>query len=139
MKVITEYLNKNTRGNTDLLNLTDEIQILLTKSGLVEGNVTVFVVGSTAAISTIEYESGLKKDMPEILEKLIPGSITYHHNETWGDTNGHSHLRASIIGCSKTIPFIKSQLILGTWQQIVLIDFDDRPRTRNIVVQFVGK
>ncbi len=139
MRVATEKITLNTNGNADILNITDEVQSFIDKHGFVEGNATVFVVGSTASISTIEYEAGLKKDLPEILDKLIPGKHSYKHNETWGDHNGHAHLRSTIFGCSQTIPFMKSALMLGTWQQIVLIDFDDRPRTRSVIVQIIGK
>jgi secondary thiamine-phosphate synthase enzyme len=139
MRIITESITKHTQGNTDIVNITPEVQLLVERSGFVEGNATVFVVGSTASISTIEYEQGLKRDLPEVLDKLISSKQTYHHDETWGDHNGHSHLRSTIFGCSQVIPFVKSKLMLGTWQQIVLIDFDDRPRTRNIVVQIIGK
>lgn len=139
MKIVTEKITVKTNGNSDIINITEEVQELINKSGFVEGNATVFIVGSTASISTIEYESGLKKDLPELLEKLIPSDIPYNHNETWGDKNGHAHLRSTIFGCSQVIPFEKSRMLLGTWQQLVLIDFDDRPRTRTIVVQIIGK
>ncbi len=111
----------------------------LNSSGLKYGNATVFVVGSTASISTIEYEPGLKKDLPEILEKFIPSKKQYHHNATWGDHNGHSHLRSTLFGCSQTIPFTNGELLLGTWQQVILIDFDERPRTRKVVIQLIGE
>ena len=139
MKIVTEKITVKTNGNSDIINITDDVQVLINKSGFVEGNATVFIVGSTASISTIEYEAGLKKDLPELLEKLIPSDIPYNHNETWGDKNGHAHLRSTIFGCSQVIPFEKSRMLLGTWQQLVLIDFDDRPRTRTIVVQIIGK
>jgi secondary thiamine-phosphate synthase enzyme len=139
MRVHTEKITVNTKGNSDIVNITEQVQSFVDKGGFVEGNATVFVVGSTASISTIEYEAGLKRDLPEILDRLIPSNVSYHHNDTWGDHNGHSHLRSTIFGCSQTIPFVKSKLSLGTWQQIVLIDFDDRPRTRNIIVQIIGK
>ncbi len=139
MKIITENISVNTKGNTDIVDITKNVIGILDKHKLREGNATVFVVGSTASISTIEYEPGLKKDMPQILDKLIPSNQRYHHNDTWGDNNGHSHIRATIIGCSKTIPFTNGELLLGTWQQIVLIDFDDRPRVRKVVVQLNGE
>jgi len=139
MKIVTEKITLKTAGNADIVNITEQVQQLIDKNDFVEGNALVFVVGSTASISTIEYEAGLKRDLPELLEKLIPGEKEYFHNETWGDHNGHSHLRSTLFGCSQTIPFIKSGLMLGTWQQLVLIDFDDRPRTRDIIVQIIGK
>lgn len=137
MQITTEKITLKTKGNCDVINVTDEVQSLIRKHKLTEGNVTVFVVGSTASISTIEFEPGLKKDLPELLDKLIP-QRSYHHDNTWGDHNGHAHLRSTLFGCSQTIPFIKGDLMLGTWQQIILIDFDDRPRTRNIIIQLVG-
>jgi len=137
VQIITEKITLKTKGNCDVVNVTGEVQSLIRKHKLTEGNVTVFVVGSTASISTIEFEPGLKKDLPELLDKLIPQS-SYHHDNTWGDHNGHAHLRSTLFGCSQTIPFIKGDLMLGTWQQIILIDFDDRPRTRNIIIQLVG-
>lgn len=139
MKIITENLSFKTRGNCDIVNLSDSLFESLSKSGLKEGNVTVFVTGSTASISTIEYEPGLKKDLPEILDKFIPSGKKYHHNDTWGDHNGHAHLRSTLFGCSQTIPFINGTFLLGTWQQVILIDFDERPRQRKVVFQFIGE
>ncbi len=139
MKIITENHSFKTRGNCDIVNLSDNLIKALTLSGLNEGNVTVFVTGSTASISTIEYEPGLKKDLPEILDKFIPSGKKYHHNDTWGDHNGHAHLRSTLFGCSQTIPFVNGTLLLGTWQQVILIDFDERPRQRKVVFQFIGE
>lgn len=139
MKVITEQHTFKTKGNCDIVNITDAVITALHKNKLKQGNVTVFVVGSTASISTIEYEPGLKKDLPEILEKFIPSTKQYHHNTTWGDHNGHSHLRSTLFGCSQTIPFTNGELMLGTWQQVILIDFDERPRTRKVIVQLIGE
>lgn len=139
MKIITEKYSINTKGDCDIINITENVQSLINKHNLNQGNATAFVVGSTASISTIEYEPGLKKDLPQILEKLIPSGAKYHHHETWGDYNGHAHIRSTILGCSQTIPFIKGELLLGTWQQLVLIDFDDRARVRNVVVQLIGE
>lgn len=139
MKIITEKYSVNTKGNCDIINITDEVRKLIAKNKLSNGNATVFVVGSTASISTIEYEPGLQKDMPQLLEKLIPSKQKYLHNDTWGDHNGHAHLRSTLFGCSQSIPFLKGDLLLGTWQQIILMDFDDRPRTRKVVVQLIGE
>ncbi len=139
MKIITEKYSINTKGDCDLVNITENVQSLISKHNLHEGNATVFVVGSTAAISTIEYEPGLKKDLPHILDKLIPPGIKYYHHDTWGDHNGHAHIRSTMFGCSQTIPFINGELLLGTWQQLVMIDFDDRPRVRKVVVQLLGE
>lgn len=139
MEIITENITVNTKGNCDVIDLTPAVTNILEKTGLRQGNVTVFVTGSTASVSTIEYEPGLKKDLPEILDNLIPSRKKYFHNDTWGDNNGHAHLRSTLIGCSQTIPFVKGSLMLGTWQQIILIDFDDRSRTRRVTVQFIGE
>ena len=139
MKIITEKHTIKTKGNCDIVNITDNVKENLDKSGLKQGNATVFVVGSTASISTIEYEPGLRKDLPEMLEKFIPSQKNYHHNATWGDHNGHSHLRSTLFGCSQTIPFINGELMLGTWQQLILIDFDERARIRKIIVQLTGE
>jgi len=139
MKIITETLTINTKGNCDIVNITGEVQSIINKQKLSEGSATVFVVGSTASISTIEYEAGLKKDLPQILDKLIPSGQSYHHDDTWGDRNGHAHLRSTLFGCSQTIPFVKGELMLGTWQQIILLDFDDRHRVRKVIVQLIGE
>jgi len=139
MEILTENINVSTEGDCDIIDITDNVQSILNKSKLCYGNATVFVVGSTAAISTIEFEPGLKKDLPAILEKLIPRDYKYKHHDTWGDYNGHAHIRSTLVGCSATIPFVEGNLVLGTWQQLVLIDFDDRPRTRKIVVQLIGE
>jgi secondary thiamine-phosphate synthase enzyme len=139
MKIITEQLNLKTKGNCDIVDITQNVREMLQRSGLVNGNVTVFSVGSTASISTIEYEPGLKRDLPELLDKFIPSGKKYHHNDTWGDNNGHSHLRSTLFGCSQTFPFVNGELLLGTWQQVILIDFDERPRTRKIIIQLVGE
>jgi secondary thiamine-phosphate synthase enzyme len=139
MKIITETLTVDTKGNCDIVNITDKVQSIINKQKLTEGCATVFVVGSTASISTIEYEPGLKKDLPQILDKLIPSGVRYHHDDTWGDRNGHAHLRSTLFGCSQTIPFVKGELMLGTWQQLILLDFDDRHRVRKVIVQLTGE
>ena len=104
-----------------------------------EGNCSVFSIGSTASITTIEYEAGLLQDFPKIFDKLVPQYGKYKHNDTWGDHNGHSHIRSALVGTSFCVPFKNSELMLGTWQQIVLIDFDERPRSRRIAIQFIGE
>ncbi len=138
MQVITERIQVSTKGNTDIIDLTREIQERIDQNDVSEGQVTVFAPGATAGISVVEYEPGLLQDIPELLEKLIPSKQVYHHNETWHDGNGHSHLRATLIGPSLTVPFQKKTLILGTWQQVILLDFDNRSRNRSIVVQIMG-
>lgn len=138
MEIIIDHINVTTHAHSEVVNITNQVTALLQKHKLKEGSATIFVVGSTASITTTEYEPGLKKDIPEMLERLAPRGIRYHHDDTWGDGNGHAHVRASFIGPSLVVPFTESELVLGTWQQIVLIDFDNRPRTRDIVVQFMG-
>jgi secondary thiamine-phosphate synthase enzyme len=139
MKIINEKIILGTKGNPDLIDLTDKLKSILTTSGLQKGNLTVFVVGSTAAITSFEYEPGLISDLGELYERLIPRQKHYHHDETWGDANGFSHLRAALQGPSLTIPFAEAKLVLGTWQQIVLAEFDHRPRKREVVVQIIGE
>jgi secondary thiamine-phosphate synthase enzyme len=139
MKIITKEHVFKTKGNCEIVDITADVRGDLESAKFKNGNATVFVVGSTASISTIEYETGLKKDLPEVLDKLIPSKQKYHHNDTWGDHNGHSHLRSTLFGCSQTIPFVNGELLLGTWQQIILIDFDERPRTRKVIVQLIGE
>jgi secondary thiamine-phosphate synthase enzyme len=138
MNVVTEHVSISTRGNVDILDITDDVSSLLRKSNFKSGIVTVFVHGSTAALTTIEYEPGLIEDMKRMLEQVAPQGIEYKHNLRWGDGNGHSHIRASLLGPSITVPFQDSSLMLGTWQQIVFIDLDNRPRSRDIIVQIMG-
>lgn len=138
MKVITEKIVISTKGNPDLIDITAKVADILTASGLKNGNLTVFVAGSTAAIATFEYEPGLVADMRDLYEKLIPQNKHYNHDEAWGDANGFSHLRAAIQCPSLTIPFENAKLMLGTWQQIVLAEFDNRPRKREVIVQILG-
>jgi secondary thiamine-phosphate synthase enzyme len=139
MRVINERIKVNTKGNPDLLNITDDISRILKSSKLDKGSMTVFVAGSTAAITTFEYEPGLTKDVRELYERLIPSDKHYHHDDSWGDANGFSHLRASLASPSLTVPFEGGKLLLGTWQQVVLADFDNRPRSREIIVQLIGE
>ncbi|MEI6633990.1 MAG: secondary thiamine-phosphate synthase enzyme YjbQ [Chlamydiota bacterium] len=138
MKIVNERIELDTKGDGDLIDLTAEVARLIEGTGLTTGSVTVFVVGSTAAITTFEYEPGLVHDMRELYEKLVPRKRRYAHDETWGDANGFSHLRAALQGPSLTVPFEGGRLILGTWQQVVLAEFDNRPRRRRVVVQVVG-
>jgi secondary thiamine-phosphate synthase enzyme len=139
VKIINEKIKLRTRGNPDLVDITGGISAILQDSGLEIGNLTVFVIGSTAAITTFEYEPGLVADMQELYDKLVPKNKHYSHDETWGDANGFSHLRAGLQGPSLTIPFQQGRLLLGTWQQVVLAEFDHRPRERQIVVQLIGE
>lgn len=139
MEVITEQFSIATRGGSEVVDITGQVTSLLSRHRLREGNVTVFVTGSTASVTTTEFEPGLRKDIPEALNRIAPEGIRYHHDETWHDGNGHSHVRAAVLGPSLTIPFSNGAMLLGTWQQIVLIDFDNRPRQRSIIVQLIGK
>ena len=138
MRTFCETLEFVTKGELDMLDITERVQGVVSSSGLKEGLANVFVIGSTAAVTTIEYEPGLKKDFPAMLERIAPKEIYYHHHETWHDYNGHSHVRASLIGPSLTVPFKDGRLILGTWQQIVFIELDVRPRHRRVHVQLLG-
>jgi secondary thiamine-phosphate synthase enzyme len=139
MKVITDKITVSTNGFTDIIDITGDVQKMLKKHEFKNGNVTVFVPGSTAGITTIEYESGLLKDLPEAFERIAPMDKRYHHDSRWGDDNGYAHIRASMLGASLTVPFSNGKLLLGTWQQIILVDFDNRPRTRNVIVQIIGE
>ncbi len=139
MKIINTQLKISTTGPGDLVNITDEIVAQLRSTKLTNGSVTVFNIGSTAAITTFEYEPGMIKDMQELYEKLVPQKKHYHHDDTWGDANGFSHLRAALQGPALTVPFADGNLLLGTWQQIVLAEFDNRPRQRMIAVQIIGE
>lgn len=137
--VTSESFSLNSKGNTDIIDVTDRVSQVVGSSGLRRGVATVFVVGSTAGVTTMEFEPGLIADMRQLFERLAPANQQYQHNLRWGDLNGHSHLRASLLGPSLSIPFADGQLQLGTWQQIVLIDFDVRPRQRVVIVQIVGE
>jgi secondary thiamine-phosphate synthase enzyme len=139
MQIITDFVAISTQGHTDIIDITPQVRDVLSKSQLQEGQLTVFVSGSTAAITTIEYEPGLLKDLPEALEKMAPAGKQYHHDATWGDGNGSAHVRAALIGGSFTVPFHEGRMLLGTWQQIVVMDFDNRSRNRKIVVQMMGE
>jgi len=139
MTVVNDSLGIETRGDSDMIDLTDRLSLLLQKQKMKNGSMLVFVPGSTASLTTIEYEPGLKKDFTLLMERIVPRNARYFHEETWNDGNGHSHVRASMLGPSITIPFGEGKLLLGTWQQIVLVDFDNRPRTRTLVVQFSGE
>lgn len=139
MIIQTKWLKIDTKGKDDVIDITDEVSSLIAEAKVSDGMVNVFIHGSTASVTTIEYEPGLIKDIKELGERIAPSNKTYAHDQTWHDSNGHSHLRASTIGPSLTVPIEKGQMTLGTWQQIVVIDHDNRPRTREIVVQVLGK
>ncbi|NWF51352.1 MAG: YjbQ family protein [Ignavibacteriaceae bacterium] len=137
-RVKTEYFVVESRGNTDILDITEKIQEILSREKFLEGSALIFISGSTAGITTMEYEPGLLTDYPEFFERMIPSSKNYHHDKTWHDGNGHSHIRASLQGASLTVPFKDGKLLLGNWQQIILVDFDNRPRSRKVIVQLNG-
>lgn len=139
MTVVTKDITLQTKGNCDILDITSLVMKRVEESGLSNGIVTLFISGSTAGITTIEYEPRLLSDFESMWDRVIPQNILYEHNKTWGDGNGHSHVRASMLGASLTIPFVNKRLTLGTWQQIVLLDFDNRPRSRKMVLQIMGE
>ncbi|MFQ6069468.1 MAG: secondary thiamine-phosphate synthase enzyme YjbQ [Candidatus Aminicenantales bacterium] len=139
MKIISDSLSFSTRGFNDMRDLTGDVSRKVAAHGLKEGIVNLFVPGSTGGLTTIEYESGLLKDFSELMERIVPSSEPYHHDARWGDGNGFSHVRASLLGPSLTVPFSNGALKLGTWQQIVFVDFDNRSRSRVIHLQFMGE
>jgi secondary thiamine-phosphate synthase enzyme len=139
MTVITKAIKINSKGENDMVDITDQTLKAIQESKLKDGIVTVFVSGSTGAITTIEYEPGLRNDFPKMLNRIAPNDIEYEHDKTWHDGNGHSHVRASLIGPSLTIPFKDGNLILGTWQQIVFFELDTRSRERRITIQIIGE
>lgn len=139
MAIITERFSISTKGGSEVLDITGAVTTILSKHKLQEGSLLVFVAGSTASVTTTEFEPGLRKDIPEVLNRLVPEKSRYHHDDTWGDGNGHSHVRASIMSPSLAIPFSRGELLIGTWQQVVLVDHDNRPRERTIIVQLSGE
>ena len=139
MAVETDAFTVETRGDSDIVDLTARVQEVIGRHRFRHGQALVFVSGSTAGITTLEYEPGLLEDLPAAFERIAPRGIRYAHEEAWHDGNGHSHVRASLLGPSLTVPFQDARLRLGTWQQIVLVDFDNRPRRREVVVQLMGE
>ena len=139
MKILNDKIHLKTKGAGDLVDITGRLVDMLKHTKLQTGQVTVFNIGLTAAITTFEFESGMIQDMQELYEKIVPANQHYHHDDTWGDANGFSHLRAALQGPSITIPFEKGKLLLGTWQQVVLAEFDNRPRNRQVAVQIIGE
>jgi len=137
--VVTRKIGIRTKGECDLIDITAQVKREVLDSGINAGTVTVFISGSTAGISTIEYESGLVSDFQGMWDRTVPRNITYQHDRRWGDGNGYSHVRASLLGPSLVVPFTDKTLLLGTWQQIVVADFDNRPRSREIVLQIMGE
>ena len=139
MATYFEEIIKSSEANCQIFDITTDIVEIIEKSKINNGIVTVFAIGSTTGITTLEYEQGLIKDIPKLMEKLIPTYQNYNHNETWGDGNGHSHLRSALIKTSLTIPIVNTEMTLGTWQQVVFIDFDNKHRTRRIAIQIMGE
>ena len=136
--VVTKTIQLQTKGQCDIVDITSQVAGEVAGAGVNSGTATLFVNGSTAGISTIEFESGLVTDFKAMWERLIPQDIPYDHDRAWGDGNGHSHVRASLLGASLTVPFNDKRLTLGTWQQIIMVDFDNRPRTRQVILQIMG-
>ena len=139
MMVKTLTLQFNTKGQADVHDLTDQIAESLPGTGIQTGTVTVFCPSSTSAVTTIEYESGAVSDLRRLFDEVLPVNREYAHNARWGDGNGHSHIRAALLGPSLTVPFVDQHLVLGTWQQIIYVDFDVRPRSRQIILQVMGE
>ncbi|MBA4380752.1 MAG: secondary thiamine-phosphate synthase enzyme [Anaerolinea sp.] len=139
MPIKTGSLTLSTHGNADVHNITDELARLVAESGLHAGTVTIFCPSSTSGVTTIEYEPGAVSDLRRLFDEIIPPGRAYAHEAAWHDGNGHSHVRAALLGPSLTVPFVAGRLTLGTWQQIVYLDFDVRPRRRELVVQVMGE
>jgi secondary thiamine-phosphate synthase enzyme len=137
--VLAEVISLDTKGFSDIIDITRAVNGVVQKSGMKSGMVTIFCSGSTAAVTTIEYESGVLEDLKKAIERMAPSDISYAHDRRWGDGNGFSHVRAALMGPSLTIPVVRGTLALGTWQQIVFIDFDNRKRQRNVLVQVMGE
>ena len=139
MTVKTLSISLNTQGKADIRDITDQVARSVLQCGLQDGTVTIFCPSSTSALTTIEYESGALSDLRRLFDEVVPPDREYAHNQRWHDGNGHSHVRAALLGPSLTVPFVDGQLTLGTWQQIIYVDFDSRPRQRKLVVQIIGE
>jgi secondary thiamine-phosphate synthase enzyme len=139
MAVVTKYIPLDTKGNGDVINITEAVQTSIAGSGVGNGVVTIFTPSATSGLTTLEYESGCVKDLQRLFEEILPSDREYAHNQRWGDGNGHSHVRAALVKPSLTIPICEGMMTLGTWQSIVLIDFDNRSRKRKLVVQIMGE
>ena len=137
--VVTKNISLQSQGNCDIIDITPEVRQQLAETKLKDGTVTLFISGSTAGLTTIEFEPGLIADFKEMWQRNVPQELTYEHNRAWGDGNGHSHVRASLLGASLAVPFSNGKLALGTWQQIVVVDFDNRARSRQILLQVMGE
>jgi secondary thiamine-phosphate synthase enzyme len=137
--IVTHTVQLQTRGNGEVHDVSGEVAGAVRASGLNDGIVTVFVQGSTSAVSTVEYEPGLVADLRDYFDRTVPSDVPYQHDRRWHDGNGHSHVRATLLGPSLTVPFVQGRLTLGTWQQIIFVDFDVRPRNRTLIVQVMGE
>ena len=137
--VVSEFISLQTKGFSDIIDITSHVSAIVEGSKMKNGVVTVFCPGSTGALTTIEYESGVLEDLKKAIERMAPSDIPYAHDRRWGDGNGYSHVRAALVGPSLTVPITRGALALGTWQQIVVVDFDNRPRRREVVVQIMGE
>jgi secondary thiamine-phosphate synthase enzyme len=137
--IISSEIILRTQGNSDIIDITSKVQKCIADSGMRSGIATVFITHSTVGITTIEFEPGLVSDLQKAWDRLVPKNIRYDHDAHWGDGNGYAHVRASLLGASLTLPFTDNKLVLGTWQQIIIVDFDNRPRERKIVIQIIGE
>jgi len=138
MKIVYDTVFCSTSGGTDIIDITPAVEDTLVPSGITDGSVLLFIPGSTAAVTTIEYESGVVKDLRDAIERIVPRALSYEHDQRWGDGNGYAHVRASLLGASLMVPLRGGRMLLGTWQQIVVLDFDNRPRMREVQVQITG-
>ena len=136
--VVNERVEFRTEGNGHILDITEQVSRRVQGSGLKDGIVTLFTPSSTSALTTIEYESGAVHDLQQLFDRIAPLDLDYRHNLRWGDGNGHAHVRHALLGPSLTIPFLEGRMTLGTWQQIIFVDFDNRPRSRSVVLQIMG-
>ncbi len=137
--VVTKQISLKTKGECDIIDITSPVQQQLSETEIKNGIVTVFITGSTAGVTTIENEPGLVSDFKEMWERVIPKKVEYRHDRAWGEGNGYSHVRASLLGASLVVPFNDKKLALGTWQQLVVVDFDNRPRSRQVLLQIMGE
>ena len=137
--ITTRVIQLKTKGHCDIVDITPEVANAVVDSGVSNGTVTVFINGSTAGVTAIEYEPGLISDLKEVWQKLVPEGASYHHDARWGDGNGYAHVRAALLGASLVVPFADKKPALGTWQQIVVLDFDNRPRSRQVIIQIMGE
>ncbi len=139
MSVVSQSIALSTRGNADIVDITEQVARGVTEAGLESGIITIFCPSSTSALTTIEFEPGCVSDLRRLFDEIIDPKRPYDHDRAWGDGNGHSHVRAALLKASLTVPFVNRRLTLGTWQQIIYVDFDNRPRRRELVLQVIGE